>query len=102
MRKVGRPRKQVRKENISVNLPTALIAQIHDQLSWKSSRSGWIEDAIRTKLGKKTATISEFKLQTLLWEAKNRPDCDANVRFVIQMYLDSIAKTQVDGIVTEQ
>lgn len=102
MRKVGRPRKQVRKENISVNLPTALIAQIHDQLSWKSSRSGWIEDAIRTKLGKSTADITTFTLTALLWEAKSRPDCDPNVKFVIQMYLDSIATTQFEGIVTKQ
>ena len=102
MKKVGRPRKQVRKENISVNLPTALIAQIHDQLSWKSSRSAWIEAAIRDKLGAKPADITNYPLLTLLWEAKNREDCDPNVKFVIQMYLDSIATTQFGETVTEQ
>lgn len=97
MKKIGRPRKQVRKENISVNLPTALIAQIHDELSWKSSRSYWIEDAIRRKLGKTSADITSFTLQALLWEAKNRPDCDPNVKFVIQMYLDSTVKSPNTG-----
>lgn len=102
MKKVGRPRKQVRKENISVNLPTALIAQIHDELSWKSSRSGWIEAAIRAKLGAKRADITSYNLHTLLWEAANREDCDPNVKFVIQMYLDSTVTTQFEGIVTKQ
>ena len=53
MKKLGRPRKSVRKENISVNLPSYLIKQISDKLSWSSSRSVWIQDAIEIKLGNK-------------------------------------------------
>ena len=50
MKKVGRPRKSVRKENISVNLPKHLVDQVNDQLGWSSSRSKWIESAINEKL----------------------------------------------------
>lgn len=102
MKKIGRPRKADRKENISVNLPKHIVDKINDKLSWKSSRSAWIEGAIKTKLGESKADITDFSLTALLWEAKNRDDCDANVRFVIQMYLDSIATTQFEGIVTKQ
>lgn len=51
MKKIGRPRKSERKENISVNLPKHVVDRINDQLSWKSSRSEWIEGAIKNKLG---------------------------------------------------
>jgi len=94
MKKIGRPRKANRKENISVNLPKHIVDQINDKLAWKSSRSAWIESAVRTKLGEATAEISEYPLFTLLWEAKNREDCDPNVRFVIQSYLDSTVVKQ--------
>jgi len=50
MKKIGRPRKAVTKKNISVNLPSHLVDQINDKLSWQSSRSNWIESAIKEKL----------------------------------------------------
>ena len=50
MKKIGRPRKAQRKENISVNLPKHIVDQVNDVLSWKSSRSNWIQGAIETKL----------------------------------------------------
>ena len=56
MKKLGRPRKSVRKENISVNLPSYLIKQISDKLSWSSSRSVWIQSAIEDKLGHGNST----------------------------------------------
>ena len=93
MRKVGRPRKADRKENISVNLPKHIVDKINDKLSWQSSRSKWIEDAIKNKLGENPADITQFSLQALLWEAKERPDIDANVKFVIQMYLDNSVRS---------
>jgi hypothetical protein len=50
MKKVGRPRKAKRKENISVNLDKSLIAEIEDELSWGMSRSKWIASAITKAL----------------------------------------------------
>lgn len=94
MKKIGRPRKAVTKKNISVNLPSHVIDRINDELSWKASRSVWIENAIINRLDSKTPDIEEIPLFTLLWEAKNREDCDGNVKFVIQTYLDSIAEKQ--------
>ena len=94
MKKIGRPRKAVTKKNISVNLPSHVIDRINDELSWKSSRSVWIENAILNRLNSKTPDIEDIPLLTLLWEAKNREDCDYNVKFVIQSYLDSTAMKQ--------
>lgn len=50
MKKIGRPRKSDRKENISVNLPKHIVDKINDKLAWQSSRSAWIESAIKEKL----------------------------------------------------
>jgi metal-responsive CopG/Arc/MetJ family transcriptional regulator len=91
MKKIGRPRKAVTKKNISVNLPSHVIDRVNDAISWKQSRSIWIEDAIINRLDSKTPDIEEIPLLTLLWEAKNRDDCDPNIKFVIQTYLDSTA-----------
>jgi metal-responsive CopG/Arc/MetJ family transcriptional regulator len=94
MKKIGRPRKAVTKKNISVNLPSHVIDRVNDAISWQQSRSIWIEDAIINRLDSKTPDIEDIPLLTLLWEAKNREDCDDNVKFVIQSYLDSTAKKQ--------
>ncbi len=94
MKKIGRPRKAVTKKNISVNLPSHVIDRINDAISWKQSRSIWIEEAILNRLDSIKPDIEEIPLLTLLWEAKNREACDSNVKFVIQTYLDSIAEKQ--------
>ena len=94
MKKIGRPRKAVTKKNISVNLPSHLVDKINDKLSWQSSRSAWIESAVRTKLGEPIAGITEYPLHTLLWEVKNRKDCEPHLRFAIQSYLDSTVVKQ--------
>ena len=102
MKKIGRPRKAVTKKNISVNLPQHIVNRVNDAISWQASRSVWIETAIINRLDSKKPGIEEFSLHVLLWEAKNREDCDPNVRFVIQTYLDSTVATQFEGIVTKQ
>lgn len=94
MKRIGRPRKAVTKKNISVNLPSHVIDRVNDQISWKASRSVWIENAIINRLDSKSPDIENIPLLTLLWEAKNREDCDPNVRFVIQTYLDSTVSKQ--------
>ena len=94
MKRIGRPRKAVTKKNISVNLPSHVIDRVNDQISWKASRSVWIENAIINRLDSKSLDIENIPLLTLLWEAKNREDCDPNVRFVIQTYLDSTVSKQ--------
>lgn len=88
MKKIGRPRKADRKENISVNLPKHIVDKINDELSWKSSRSKWIENAIKTKLGEVPLDITQFSLSALLFEARQRDDLDDNVKFVIKMWQD--------------
>ena len=81
MKKIGRPRKSERKQNISVNLPEYLVDKINDQLSWKSSRSVWIEGAIKEKLGQYTPSVTEMALETMLFECLQRDNLDDNVKF---------------------
>jgi len=73
MKKTGRPRKAERKENISVNLPKALVDEINNQLSYFSSRSGWIQLAIEEKLGE-AFTVSESTTIQLLLALSHRED----------------------------
>jgi len=94
MKKIGRPRKAVTKKNISVNLPSHVIDRINDELSWKASRSVWIENAIINRLDSKRPDIEELRLDTLLFEAIQRPELDDNVKFVIKTYLDTISMKQ--------
>ena len=75
MKKIGRPRKAKRKENISVNLDKSLINEVEDCLSWKQSRSQWISEAVKNKLSRKLPDIDEFRLTTLVFAAKEHEDC---------------------------
>lgn len=94
MKKIGRPRKAITKKNISVNLPSHIIDRINDQISWKASRSVWIETAIINRLDSKRPDLEEYPLETLLFTAIQHPDIDSNVKFVIKHYLDTKAMTQ--------
>lgn len=97
MKKIGRPRKAVTKKNISVNLPSHVIDRINDELSWKASRSVWIENAIINRLDSRFPDLEEYPLNTLLFEAIQRQELDSNVKFVIKTYLDStIGKQSVE------
>jgi metal-responsive CopG/Arc/MetJ family transcriptional regulator len=67
MAKIGRPRKAhaLRKENISVNLPKTLVSEIESQLSYKSSRSEWVQLAIEEKLGEKYTVNESTSIQLM-------------------------------------
>ena len=94
MKKIGRPRKAVTKKNISVNLPSHVIDRINDELSWKASRSVWIENAIINRLDSKKPSLEELRLDTLLFEAIQREELDSNVKFVIKTWLDTTSMKQ--------
>lgn len=94
MKKIGRPRKAVTKKNISVNLSSHVIDRINDQLSWKASRSVWIENAIINRLDSKKPYLEELRLDTLLFEAIQREELDSNVKFVIKTWLDTTSMKQ--------
>ena len=90
MKKLGRPRKSVRKENISVNLPSYLIKQISDKLSWSSSRSVWIQDAIEIKLrNKNNITLQDADTLTLISVLRNR-DISDFIRRALESEYESI------------
>ena len=94
MKKIGRPRKANRKEQISVNLPKHIINEINDSISWKQSRSVWIETAITNRLRSVKPSLVDYPLTTLLFEAIQREEIDSNVKFVIKTYLDSTVVKQ--------
>ena len=85
VKKLGRPRKAhaLRKENISVNLPKTLVSEIESQLSYNSSRSTWIELAIKEKLGERF-TVSESTTVQLLLASAERKDSSEFLRKVIR------------------
>lgn len=96
MKKIGRPRKAHRKENISVNLPKHLIDQINDKLSWKSSRSEWIENAIRAKLGDAPISLGDAPTKLILSSLINsRDDISDFIKVALQRELDNIMKQEI-------
>lgn len=87
MKKLGRPRKAVRKENISVNLSKHIIDQIHDQLSWKSSRSSWIEHAIKSKLGN-TDLLDSIEVDDIILHLYDRLPRKDHYRTLRMLYIE--------------
>jgi len=96
MKKIGRPRKSERKENISVNLPKYIVDRINDKLSWKSSRSEWIEGAIKDKLGDKLMTVADAPTKLLLSILINsRNDVSDFIKVALQRELDNLMKAEI-------
>ncbi len=96
MKKIGRPRKSERKENISVNLPKYIVDRINDKLSWKSSRSEWIEGAIKDKLGDKLMTVADAPTKLLLSILINsRDDVSDFIKVALQRELDNLMKAEI-------
>ena len=98
MKKVGRPRKpkSEKKEIISVNLPSILVEKLNHDLSWSSSRSEWIERAIKAKLkliSNEEPSVMDTKTKSLAWALAIREDCpNFIVRAIISQYgwVDSV------------
>ena len=103
MKKLGRPRKSVRKENISVNLPSYLIKQISDKLSWSSSRSVWIQSAIEDKLGNGNSTyLQDATILQLLSVLRGRENVSKTLKFAINQEINIILAKQVAETVEPQ
>tara|TARA_Y100000114_G_C11746606_1_gene321972 strand:- start:970 stop:1293 length:324 start_codon:yes stop_codon:yes gene_type:complete len=99
MKKVGRPRKSERKENISVNLPKYVVDKINDKLSWKSSRSEWIEGAIRDKLGERGLTLADAPTKALLSVLiHSRDDVSDFIKVALQRELDNIMRQEINDL----
>lgn len=99
MKKIGRPRKSERKENISVNLPKHIVDKINDKISWKSSRSAWIEGAIRDKLGDKTMSLDDAPTKVLLnLLIHMREDVSDFIKVALQRELDNILKLEIEEL----
>jgi metal-responsive CopG/Arc/MetJ family transcriptional regulator len=96
MKKIGRPRKSERKENISVNLPKYVVDKVNDKLSWKSSRSEWIEGAIKDKLGERGLTLADAPTKALLSVLiHSRDDVSDFIKVALQRELDNIMRQEL-------
>ncbi len=89
MKRIGRPRKNVRKENISVNLHRSTIDAVNDVLGWNQSRSVWIEAAINKKLNQHTPTLAEASKAQLVHVLLQR-DLPDWVRKTMEVYFGVI------------
>lgn len=99
MKKIGRPRKSERKENISVNLPKYLVDKVNDKLAWRSSRSKWIESAIRAKLGDMGLLVADAPTKVLLSVLINsRDDVSDFIKIALQRELDNIMRQEIDEL----
>jgi len=101
MKKLGRPRKAhaLRKENISVNLPKTLVSEVESQLSYKSSRSRFIQLAIEEKLGV-TETVNEATSTHLMGALLVRDEISEFAKKVMRSEIKSMM--QVEETVEEQ
>lgn len=99
MKKIGRPRKSERKENISVNLPKYVVDKVNDKLSWKSSRSEWIEGAIKDKLGERGLTLADAPTKALMSVLiHDRKDVSDFIKVALQRELDNILEQEIDEL----
>ena len=90
MKKIGRPRKLTRKQNISVNLPSHTIKKVEDKLSWGKSRSEWIQEAIERKLDpNQSSTLREASLLQLLSVLRTR-DITEHLRRLVNAEIEII------------
>jgi len=99
-RSVGRPRKKgPKKEQISITLPKQLINEINDELSYTTSRSKWIKQAIEIKLDRQIKTVSDSTVKQLCMALVQREDCPTFILRAIcsQFGWDFKLVTQVEG-----
>ena len=95
MKKLGRPRKSMTKKNISVNLNPYTIEQINEKLAWNSSRSEWIEDAIKRKLNNGRQSLEHVKSIALLSVLSNRPDVSEFVKRACDLEMKNILQQEI-------
>ena len=95
MKKLGRPRKNFTKKNISVNLNPYTIDQINEKLAWNSSRSEWIEDAIKRKLNNGRQSLEHVKSISLLSVLSNRDDVNEFVKRACDLELKNILEKEI-------
>lgn len=87
---------------VSIAVPRSLHTRMNELLAYKQSRSKWICDAIENKLKRKLPDLDEYRLQTLVWTAKNHKDCPKWLKRELNYYLESTAKKLSGEIEEEQ
>ena len=78
---MGRRRSTNKHIPMSLSIPYALIQRVDNQLSYKQSRSKWVQSAIETKLNAQEKGIDELEhvpLKTLFAELMYRLDPTSN------------------------
>ena len=76
---MSRPRAKVRTIAISITLPRTLLDEIDDQLTRTSSRSAWIADACRYKMGTYEAGEVDTRRLMAMLHARATADGDTTL-----------------------
>ena len=78
---MGRRRVNEKHIPMSLSMPYTLIQRVDKQLSYKASRSKWVQDAIKTKLESQERGMDDLEnvpIKTLFAELTMRLDKDTN------------------------
>jgi len=78
---MGRRRVKEKHIPMSLSMPYALIQRVDNQLSYTSSRSRWVQEAIKSKLESQERGMDDLEnvpIKTLFAELTMRLDRDSN------------------------
>ena len=84
---------------VSISIPRSLFTRLNELLSWRSSRSKWVCDAIKSKLAAhsaKSQTIDAMSNNELLFELFYRNAIDEDIYMMLK------SKMQVEETATKQ
>jgi metal-responsive CopG/Arc/MetJ family transcriptional regulator len=90
---MGRRRVKEKHIPMSLSMPYALIIEVDKQLSFKSSRSKWVQAAIKAKLESGERGMDDLEhvpLKTLFAELTMRLDRESNAYKFVRAALQSV------------
>jgi len=95
---MSRPRSTDPSVALSIAVPQSLKTRLDQELSYTSSRSKYVCDAILNKINRKLPDIDEYTLSNLVFAAKHHKDCPKWLFRELNYYLESIVKKQSEEI----
>jgi metal-responsive CopG/Arc/MetJ family transcriptional regulator len=85
---MSRPRSRDKCIPITIAIPTSLAMKLENALSYSSSRSAWVSDAIENKiLDIKHNPVSDRTTRQLIAQLSMREDIDETLRIILKKLL---------------
>jgi metal-responsive CopG/Arc/MetJ family transcriptional regulator len=86
---MSRPRSRDKAIPMSIAIPTSMMMKLENTLSYSSSRSAWVCDAIENKLlGMSQSNIADRTTRQLMAQLSMKEDCDATLKLILQKLLE--------------